>query len=94
MEDRIQRLSGQALDMAVQINVPAQFFVKALGGLLLAAAALLAAGFGANSAYAATAEDLELEPLVVREPERKEVKIERLDNENFELGGFGGLSHH
>ena len=49
------------------------------------------AGFGVQSANAATAEDLELEPLIVREPERRDVKIERLDSENFEIGGFGGV---
>ncbi len=35
--------------------------------------------------------DLELEPLVVREPERREVKIDRIDTENFELGVQAGL---
>lgn len=43
-------------------------------------------------ATAATKPDeLELEPLVVREPERREVKIDRIDSENFEIGVHGGL---
>jgi outer membrane beta-barrel protein len=37
------------------------------------------------------AKDLELEPLVVREPERREVDVDELDDENFEVGGFGGV---
>ncbi|MGD8417067.1 MAG: outer membrane beta-barrel domain-containing protein [Pseudomonadales bacterium] len=37
------------------------------------------------------AEDLNLEPLVVREPERREVKVDRIDSENFEIGIAGGL---
>jgi outer membrane beta-barrel protein len=40
---------------------------------------------------APTAEDLELEPLVVREPERREIDVDRLDTENFEIGAYGGL---
>jgi len=34
---------------------------------------------------------LELEPLVVREPERREIEIEQIDSENFEVGAFGGV---
>jgi len=34
---------------------------------------------------------LELEPLVVREPERREIRVAELDSENFEIGGFGGV---
>ena len=76
MEDRIQRLSGQTLGM---------FWSIARRALVLAV--LVSTGY----VHAATPDDLELEPLVVREPERRDVKIERLDNENFELGGFGGI---
>jgi outer membrane beta-barrel protein len=36
-------------------------------------------------------EALELEPLVVREPERREIKVDEIDSENFEIGGFGGV---
>jgi outer membrane beta-barrel protein len=43
-------------------------------------------------AIAATNPDeLELEPLVVREPERREVDVDALDRENIEFGVFGGL---
>jgi outer membrane beta-barrel protein len=46
----------------------------------------------AAPALAATnPEELELEPLVVREPERREVKVDRIDSENFEIGVGGGL---
>ena len=43
-------------------------------------------------AIAATNPDeLELEPLLVREPERREVDVDALDRENIEFGVFGGL---
>ncbi|HEY5646788.1 MAG TPA: outer membrane beta-barrel domain-containing protein [Pseudomonadales bacterium] len=58
----------------------------ALGFLVLAGLT------GALPAAAATKpEALELEPLVVREPERREVKIDRIDSENFEIGVSGGI---
>jgi len=42
--------------------------------------------------FAATDPDqLELEPLVVREPERREVDVDALDRENIEIGAFGGI---
>ena len=44
---------------------------------------------GANAAE--EVEALELEPLVVREPERREIEVEQIDSENFEVGGFGGI---
>ena len=34
---------------------------------------------------------LELEPLVVREPERRKVDIDKLDTEDWEIGIFAGL---
>lgn len=40
---------------------------------------------------AAQPEDLELEPLVVREPEVRDVRIDALDTEDFEIGAFGGI---
>ena len=82
MEDRIQRLSGQTLVLAP---------IKAVPRLLVAATALVCSISFGPSAYGATADDLELDPLVVREPERSEVRIDRLDTENFELGAFGGV---
>lgn len=36
-------------------------------------------------------DELDLEPLVVREPERREIKVDKLDSENFEVGGFAGI---
>lgn len=36
-------------------------------------------------------DELELEPLVVREPERRQVDIDQLDTENWEIGAFGGV---
>ena len=96
MEDRIQRLSGQAVMMTArseQVNAKhlKKYAQRLAGVVLLAGAVVLTAGFGVQNANAATADDLELEPLIVREPERREVKIERLDSENFELGAFGGV---
>jgi outer membrane beta-barrel protein len=64
---------------------------QSLALTLLAIATLLTAGFASLDANAATAEDLELEPLIVREPQRREVKIEKLDKENFEIGAYGGV---
>jgi len=45
----------------------------------------------ALNAIAAQPKDLELEPLVVREPERREVKVDDIDSENFEIGAYGGI---
>ncbi|MFK7915041.1 MAG: outer membrane beta-barrel domain-containing protein [Pseudomonadales bacterium] len=46
----------------------------------------------ACAAQAATdPDDLELEPLVVREPDRRQVDVDALDSENIEIGVFGGL---
>ena len=36
-------------------------------------------------------EALELEPLVVREPERRDIKVDKIDNENVEIGAFAGI---
>ena len=91
MEDRIQRLSGQALIVTVPAENQFLTLRRGLMAFVLAALATVASGVINNSAFAADAADLELEPLVVREPERKEVKIDRLDSENFELGAFGGV---
>jgi outer membrane beta-barrel protein len=35
--------------------------------------------------------ELDLEPLVIREPDRREVRVDDLDTENFEIGIFGGV---
>ncbi len=44
------------------------------------------------AAFAATDPSaIELEPLVVREPERRKVDIDRLDTEDWEVGVFAGL---
>ncbi len=45
----------------------------------------------ASIAAAAQPKDLELEPLVVREPERREIKVDDIDSENFEIGAYGGV---
>jgi outer membrane beta-barrel protein len=57
--------------------------------LLLVAA--LVGSMSAPVAFAAQPKDLELEPLVVREPERREVKVDDIDTENFEIGGYAGI---
>lgn len=52
----------------------------------------LAASLTAPVTLAATKpEALELEPLVVREPERREIQVDKIDNENFEIGAFAGV---
>jgi len=91
MEDRIQRLSGRALAVTAPIENQMMPFMRVLVGLLLGSLALVAAGVTSNTAHAAEILDSELDPLVVREPERREVKIDRLDSENFELGAYAGV---
>ena len=52
----------------------------------------MGAAWVSPGAFAATdPNELELEPLVVREPERREVDVDKLDKENFEFGVLGGL---
>ncbi|MCZ6887919.1 MAG: outer membrane beta-barrel domain-containing protein [Gammaproteobacteria bacterium] len=41
--------------------------------------------------FAAKPDDLELEPMVVREPERREINVDKIDRENFEIGPYGGI---
>ncbi len=53
--------------------------------------AALIGSMSAPNAIAAQPKDLELEPLVVREPERREVKVDDIDSENFEIGAYGGV---
>ena len=57
--------------------------------LLLVAA--LVGSMPAPIAMAAEPKDLELEPLVVREPDRREVKVNDIDSENYEIGGYAGV---
>jgi outer membrane beta-barrel protein len=45
----------------------------------------------ASIAVAAQPKDLELEPLVVREPDRREIEVDEIDSENFEVGAYGGI---
>ena len=52
---------------------------------------ILAASLQAPTAHAADPKDLELEPLVVREPERRDVKVDEIDTEDFEIGAYGGV---
>ncbi len=54
---------------------------------------LLAACVATSGNAATKTEELDLEPLVVREPERREVRVDEIDSENFEVGGFGGIMH-
>ena len=57
--------------------------------LLLVSA--LAALLPALPAVAAEPKELELEPLVVREPERREIDVDQIDTEDFEIGAYGGM---
>ena len=58
----------------------------------LAATILVAPLLGAPVALAGTdPNELELEPLVVREPQRRAVDVDALDRENIEIGVFGGI---
>ncbi len=60
--------------------------------ILLSLAALIVwSTIASPVAFAAEPSDLELEPLVVREPERRQVDVDKLDRENFEIGVFGGV---
>jgi outer membrane beta-barrel protein len=53
--------------------------------------AALVGSMPASIAVAAQPKDLELEPLVVREPDRREIKVNEIDSENFEIGAYGGV---
>ncbi len=53
--------------------------------------ASLALAILAPLAHAAQPEELELEPLVVREPERRDVDVDAIDSENWEIGVYGGV---
>jgi outer membrane beta-barrel protein len=57
--------------------------------LALTCTAALAASWNAQAAT--DPEDLELEPLAVREPDRRQVEVDQLDTEDIEVGVFGGL---
>jgi len=61
--------------------------VRGCAGAIL----VLTAATAANPAFAAEARALELEPLLVREPERRQVNVDAIDAENWEVGVFGGL---
>lgn len=54
--------------------------------LVAAVLGLPGVGLGATDPKA-----LDLEPLVVREPERREIQVDEIDSENFEVGAFGGV---
>jgi outer membrane beta-barrel protein len=58
--------------------------------ILWGSAALLSLGSLQASAETEL-EELELEPLIVREPERRQIEVDQLDRENFEIGAFGGV---
>lgn len=47
----------------------------------------------AGPAYAEKPELLELEPLIVREEERRDVDVDQIDSENWEVGVSGGVMH-
>ncbi len=53
--------------------------------------ALVFVAVSAPMLHAATAADLEQDPLVVRETDRRDVRVDKLDSENFELGAFAGM---
>ncbi len=45
-----------------------------------------------QATFAATNPDeLELEPLVIREDDRREVDVDQIDSEDFEIGAYGGV---
>jgi outer membrane beta-barrel protein len=58
--------------------------------IFLAALALCAL-YAPQTLAGTNPDELELEPLIVREPERRQVDVDALDKENFEIGGFFGL---
>ncbi|MGE0624885.1 MAG: outer membrane beta-barrel domain-containing protein [Pseudomonadales bacterium] len=62
-----------------------------IGTIAFAFLSLLGVALAQPAQAAAKPEELDLEPLVVREPERREVKVDRIDTENFEIGIGGGL---
>lgn len=85
MEGRIQRIflsvrTGDVRDVRAGTS-----------GLLAVTLLTLGVLFPAASALAAQPEDLELEPLAVREPQRREVDVDAIDSEDWEVGVYGGV---
>ena len=68
-----------------------RIFLEAQRMGALAGVALLGLMLSMPVTAASKTDELELEPLVVREPERREVRIDRIDRENFEIGVHGGI---
>lgn len=66
-----------------------RFLLIGAGGLRTAIC--LGLFLAAAGVQGAQPRELELEPLVVREPERREVKVDAIDSENWEVGVYGGL---
>jgi outer membrane beta-barrel protein len=58
---------------------------------LLRTTAALLLGVAPLSGWAADQPDHDVEPLVVREPERREVRVDAIDSEDFEIGVYGGI---
>lgn len=54
---------------------------------------LFCAVLGTGQAFAEKPELLELEPLVVREEERRDVDVDQIDSEDFEIGINAGVMH-
>lgn len=57
----------------------------------LTGSCLVLAALASPCALAAKPGDLELDPLVVREPERREVDVDAIDSEDWEVGVYGGV---
>lgn len=76
MESRLQRI----------------FLIVTTGKRLLRSVAMgLCLCLAAVPVWAAQPDQLELEPLLVREPERRPVDVDALDSEDFEVGVFAGI---
>jgi outer membrane beta-barrel protein len=89
MEGRIQRIFLTWARSSALARVPlagARTGSRRIVILLLVALSLIPL-----QASAAQPEELELEPLVVREPERREVNVDAIDSEDWEIGVYGGV---
>jgi len=86
MESRLQYIFLTSAAQSLSGSFNARPWLHLLAVLLMA---LLLTG----EAVAAEAEQLELEPLVVREPEQRKVEVDDIDSEDFEIGINAGIMH-
>lgn len=69
----------------------ARFLVLFLRNIALAMSLLMFSGCGLLGQQAISVEDEEVPPVIDPEVERREVRIPKIDSENFEVGAYAGV---